>query len=139
MRLEHVNLVVPEIEPSLNFLKVAFPNWSVRGGGTGDWYGKPRKWVHFGDDNAYITLNDNGEGANRDLKGQSVGLAHLGFEVRDVSGLVERLKDKGFEPHILSDDSPYRTRVYYIDPAGYEYEFVGYHTDVYAERNAYED
>ena len=58
VRLEHANLVVTDIEPTLSFLKTAFPHWRVRGGGDGTWSGKPRKWLHFGDDEFYIALSD---------------------------------------------------------------------------------
>jgi len=42
IRLEHANLVVAEIEPSLDFLLSAFPHWRVRQKGKSTWYGKQR-------------------------------------------------------------------------------------------------
>ena len=66
-KLEHANIVVTDIAPTLAFLQTAFPAWRVRGEGNGDWYGKPRRWLHFGDDDVYVTLNDNGEGAQREI------------------------------------------------------------------------
>ena len=62
MRLEHANLVVKEIQPTLNFLLTAFPQWNVRGSGQGVWGTTQRHWVHVGDDDYYFTLNDQGEG-----------------------------------------------------------------------------
>jgi len=53
MYLEHVNLVVKSIDRSLAFYRAAFPHWWVRTEGKGEWYGKPRNWVHF----AYVTRN----------------------------------------------------------------------------------
>ncbi len=50
VRLEHVNLVGKSIEDSLAFYRAAFPHWRIRAEGAGEWYGKPRRWVHFGDD-----------------------------------------------------------------------------------------
>ena len=32
-KLEHANIVVTAIEPTLNFLKIVFPDWRVRGQG----------------------------------------------------------------------------------------------------------
>lgn len=47
IQLEHVNLVVTDLERSLHFYQAAFPHWKVRGGGESSWYGKARKWLHF--------------------------------------------------------------------------------------------
>ena len=79
LHLEHLNLVVNDIPQTLSFYQAAFPHWAVRGGGQNDWYGKPRSWVHFGDDYQYLAFNDNGVGENRDLKGHQVGLAHFAY------------------------------------------------------------
>lgn len=50
MFLEHVNLVVTDLKKSLSFYQAAFPHWYIRSEGAGKWNGKPRKWIHFGDD-----------------------------------------------------------------------------------------
>jgi catechol 2,3-dioxygenase-like lactoylglutathione lyase family enzyme len=138
IRFEHANLVVKDLDRTLDFLKAAFPDWDVRGSGNSPWYGKPRKWLHFGTDNEFITLNDNGEGENRNREGHTPGLAHLGFEVTDLDGVLARLIDAGFNPHIHTEDHPYRRNAYFMDPAGFEFEFVQYLSDVNAERNAYD-
>ncbi|MCR9212070.1 MAG: VOC family protein [Proteobacteria bacterium] len=137
IRFEHANLVVTDLDRTLEFLKTAFPDWSVRGKGSDSWYGKPRKWLHFGTAEQYITLNDHGEGDNRDLKGYQPGLAHLGFEITDMDGLIARMIGAGFNPHLQMDDHPYRRNAYFLDPAGFEFEFVQYLSDVASERNAY--
>ncbi len=136
IRLEHANLVVNDIEPTLSFLQAAFPHWQVRASGPSTWYGKPRKWLHFGDDFTFITLNDNGDGAPRDLTGHAPGLAHLGFTVTNIERLIERLERKGYTPSVALDTQGYRRNVYYIDPAGLEFEFIEYLSDDPVERNA---
>jgi len=135
---EHANLVVSDIDRTLVFLRAAFPDWKVRGKGSSDWYGKPRNWVHFGTSDNYLTLNDHGEGENRDLKGHSTGLAHLGFAVDDLAGLISRLDKTGFQPHLQGEDNQFRRNAYFIDPAGFEFEFVQYFSDIAAERNLYD-
>ncbi|WP_018995883.1 VOC family protein [Hirschia maritima] len=137
IRLEHVNLVVEDIEPTLKFLIAAFPDWKVRGRGESSWSGKPRKWVHFGSDDYYITLNDNAEGEARDLAGHSPGLAHIGFEIRNADDLLKRVSAAGFEPHLVSSDSDYRKSVYYHLPCGVEFEFIAYESDLNEQRNEY--
>ncbi len=137
VRLEHANLVVADIEPTLNFILAAFPNWSVRGRGEMSWNGKPRNWLHVGDDDYYLTLNDGGDGNNRDLSGHSNGLAHLGFVVDDVDAIVSRLEAKGFEIDVKGADHPHRNTVYFRDPAGFQFEFMQYLSDRAEERNSY--
>ncbi|GGA76239.1 glyoxalase [Neiella marina] len=137
MRLEHINLFVPDIQSVLAFYQAAFPHWSMRGEGNGDWYGKPRYWCHFGDDYNYITFNSPSIGENRDLTTTSTGLAHFAFEVSNLNEVIGRLETAGYEIAKDGADSPYRNNVYFLDPAGFEVEFVEYLTDVPALRNSY--
>lgn len=135
--LEHVNLVCGSMSGTLEFLRTAFPDWRVRGQGTSDWFGKTRRWLHFGDDDYYITLNEANRESNRDLKGHSPGLAHVGFRVTDLDELIQRLRDKGYEIEIVGADHPFRKNVYFVDPSGFEFEFVQYLSDASEERNQY--
>ena len=137
-RLEHVNLVVTEIAPTLSLLQAAFPSWRVRGEGNDAWEGHPRRWLHVGDDEFYITLNDFGRGAQRDLKSAEPGLAHIGFEVDSVDEIVANLKKAGHEPSSWAPDHPHRRRVYFIDGEGIEFEFIEYLSANPAERNDYD-
>ncbi|MEH6547397.1 MAG: VOC family protein [Sneathiella sp.] len=137
IKFEHANLVVSDLDRNLVFLQAAFPDWEVRGKGSNDWYGKPRNWLHFGTADNYITLNDHGEGVNRDLKGHSTGLAHLGFAVDDLESLISRLDKSGFQPHLQGEDNQFRRNAYFLDPAGFEFEFVQYFSDIATERNLY--
>lgn len=136
-KIEHANLVVTDIEQTKDFLQTAFPMWRVRGEGEGTWNGKPRRWLHLGTDHYYITLNDNGEGLNRDLQGHQPGLAHIGFVVDDGEEILSRLNAKGYELRILSEDSPYRRSYYFVDPQGFEFEFVEYSSEIPSEKNDY--
>jgi len=136
-RLEHANLVVKEIQPSLDFILTAFPEWKVRGEGQGQWAGQRRNWLHVGDDDYYLTLNDGAEGESRDLGGLTPGLAHLGFVVEDIEALMTRLTAKGYVIDILGRDHPHRKTVYYIDPNGFQFEFMQYLTDLAKLKNQY--
>jgi catechol 2,3-dioxygenase-like lactoylglutathione lyase family enzyme len=137
MQLEHLNLVVNDIDTMIEFYQAAMPHWQVRGSGRSDWYGKQRTWLHFGDDYQYLTFNDNGVEENRDLRGHQVGVAHFAFVTTDLQGIDQRLKDAGFTQRKDGAEDPYRSNVYYIDPAGFEVEFVEYHSDQPGERNQY--
>ncbi len=136
IQLEHINLVVSDIDSMLHFYGAAFPHWQVRSQGDGDWYGKPRHWLHFGDDYNYLALSDNGEGDNRDLTGHQVGLAHFAFVTHDLNAMIKRLTEAGYPVHKPGMDNRYRKNIYFLDPQGFEVEFVQYLSDIPAERNS---
>jgi len=138
IQLEHLNLVVSDIEASLAFYRAAFPHWRIRDQAPGTWAGKPRTWLHFGDDYQYLAFGDNGEGANRDLDGHQVGLAHFAFTTNDLDRLMQRLEQAGFTPSQSGASSSHRRNIYYLDPAGFEVEFVEYLSDLPQERNSTE-
>ncbi|RYV02333.1 glyoxalase [Shewanella sp. OPT22] len=137
--LEHVNVVVRDIPETLTFYQAAFPHWKVRGGGSGEWYGKPRKWVHFGDDYHYLAFSDHGKTAARDLKGDQVGLAHYAFTVSNLEALIQRLQNAGYQVAIWGGNDDTQKSVYFIDPNGIEVEFVQYLVDLPELRNQYVD
>jgi len=137
IRLEHVNLVVKNMAATLDFIQTAFPAWKVRGKGESEWYGKKRKWLHVGTDEYYITLNEGNGEKNRDLKGHSPGLAHVGFVVDDMAEISNRLQAKGYEIATIGPDHPHRKTIYFIDPSGFEFEFMQYLSKKPEEKNMY--
>lgn len=139
MYLEHVNLVVTDIDDMLHFYRVAFPHWHIRDEGRGEWYGKPRRWLHFGDDYHYLALSDHGEGENRDLAGHSVGFAHFAYVTNNLAAVIARLNNAGYAIAKPGATDPYRKNIYFFDPAGFEVEFVEYLSDIPAERNLNQD
>jgi len=138
VRLEHANLVSKDMAGTLDFLQTAFPEWSVRGRGESEWYGKKRQWLHFGNEDYYITINEGNQDINRDLSGHSPGLAHIGFCVDNVNHITTRLQNKGHEISIMGADHPYRKSVYFVDPSGFEFEFIQYYSDLADQRNMYD-
>ena len=124
VKLEHVNLVVSDIDQTVDFIQTAFPDWIIRGRGESEWYGNKRHWLHIGNDDYYITLNDKAEGPNRNLKSRAAGLAHIGFAVDDLAGITARLQNKGYPIATIGADHPYRKTIYFIDPAGFAFQFI---------------
>ncbi len=137
-RLEHVNLVGKNIKNSLAFYQAAFPHWEIRAQGEGQWYGKSRNWVHFGDDYQYLAISDFGEGENRDLTGHTVGFAHLAFAVTNLDALIKRLKDAGYQIYKEGSEARFRKNIYFLDADGFEVEFTEYSSDLPQERNVQE-
>ena len=130
MRLEHVYMVFSDMAETLRFYQAAFPHWQIRTKGHGEWYGVRRQWIHFGDDYNYLTFNDNGLNHSRNLKSNDLGVAHLGFEIKNLASLIQRMEVLGYKIAHTGAEHPYRRNVYYIDPDGAEIEFVEYLSDI---------
>jgi len=134
--LEHLNLVVKCISKTLTFYQAAFPHWRVRDQGQQQWFGVDRQWLHFGDDYQYLTFNDDGVGENREHSGHQVGLSHLAFVTSNIEAVIKRLANAGFSIEKDGAREPHRKNVYFVDPDGFEVEFVQYLSDIPNERNA---
>lgn len=135
--LEHLNLVVKDIPRALAFYQAAFPHWHVRGEGHSTWHGKPRRWLHFGDDYLYLALSDHGDSDIRDNSGYQVGLSHFSFVTDELTQLTQRLNAAGFIGEQGDGTSGIRNNTYFVDADGYEVEFVEYLTEVVSIRNDY--
>jgi len=135
IQLEHINLVVSDIPAMLRFYQAVFPHWKVRDEGSGEWFGKARNWLHFGDDYQYIAMSDHGEGENRRIEGHQVGLAHFAYVTNNLDALINRLLEADFEIAKDGAQDTYRKNIYFIDPAGFEVEFVEYLSDDPKQRN----
>lgn len=138
LHLEHLNLVVKDIPATVKFYQAAFPHWQVRGGGEAKWYGKTRNWVHFGDTYQYLTFNDEGEGESREREGHQLGVSHFAFVTENMQTLITRMKEAGYPISTEGAHESFKSNIYYIDPNGFEVEFVQYHSDNPADRNTYD-
>ena len=137
MRLEHANLCVHDVEGVIRFLQTAFPDFRIRQD-TRDESGS--RWVHIGNDETYIALNEAARDAERrgkPYKGRP-GLNHLAYEVDDVEALKIRLRAAGFQDSTVPNLHPHRKRVYFYDPDGNDWEFIQYLSHDPRERHDYE-
>ena len=135
-RLEHANLCVDNIDAMLKFVLCAFPEFHVRhDSGIGD----PKRWVHVGDDEHYLALNQPREpsAAKRQPYSQQPGLNHLGFVVDDAEAVRNRLLAAGYQESYFAESHPARRRVYFYDAEGNDWEFVQYFSEDAAKRNDY--
>ncbi len=137
IRLDHANLQVRDIDETVRFLRTAFPEFRIRGEGKTiqGW-----RWVHVGNDATYVNLTHAPEDATsvRAPYSKTPGLNHLGFEVDDVEGLRARLRKAGYVDSTVPNAHPHRSRVYFLDRAGQDWEFVQYDSGSPEERNDYE-
>ena len=135
-QLEHANLTVNNIDTMVEFLTTAFDDFAVRHDAVAE---DGRRWVHVGNANTYIALNAVRDG--REIKfapysGQR-GCNHLGYVVDDAQAVAKRLRTAGYHDSTYPNAHPHRTRVYFNDPDGNDWEFVQYHSNRSAERNDY--
>jgi catechol 2,3-dioxygenase-like lactoylglutathione lyase family enzyme len=135
--VEHANITVKNLDRTVAFIRAALPDWSVRGEGALQWYGKPVRWLHIGTEATYLALQDGGEGVALDWTGHQVGTKHIGIVVPSVDALVTRLAAAGHALDHAGGDHPHRKRAYFMDPDGLQFEFVEYLSDRPAERNDY--
>ena len=135
-KLEHANMAVRDIDGMIRFLQTAFPDFRIRGGGGSD--NLKDRWVHVGNDDSYIALNQAKSGKGWKPYTGKPGVNHLGLEVDDAEALRARLIAGGYRESTVPNAHPYRIRVYFYDPEGNDWEFVQYLSDDPAERNDYE-
>jgi catechol 2,3-dioxygenase-like lactoylglutathione lyase family enzyme len=135
LTLEHLNLVVNDIDETIKFYQAIAPHWKIRSKGEGNWYGVPRKWVHFGDDFQFLSFNDSGTGTNRDLESNNLGLSHFAFSTANLDAATARIQAAGFAIKIPVREDTHRKNIYFLDPDGYEVELVQYLSDIPSERN----
>ena len=123
MRLEHVNLTVPDPKATAHILQEIF-GWHIR------WEGKAKDdgyTVHVGDDESYLALYAPRTQQNpaADSYHTTGGLNHLGIVVEDLDAIEQQVKHSGYTPHNHGDYEPGR-RFYFDGPDGVEYEVVSY-------------
>lgn len=131
--LEHVNITVNNLQEAIKFFQTAFPHFKIRGGGN-----EMREWIHLGDDDTYIALN---QAEKNDLKADKnydrIGINHIGFVVQDVEGIANNLLSNGYKRDYPKQVEQFRIRDYFADADGNQYEFVQYLSEVVQEKNSY--
>ncbi len=137
IRLEHANLIVRDMKSMTRYLQTAFPAFRIRREGVS---ASGKNWVHIGDDVTYIAMTEAYDLKDRRWVPYSgrPGLNHLGFEIADAAALRERMLAAGYNESTYPNAHPHRTRVYFHDPEGNDWEFVEYHSEKVEERNDYE-
>jgi catechol 2,3-dioxygenase-like lactoylglutathione lyase family enzyme len=135
-RLEHANLLVRALDATVRFVQSAFPEFVVRAEGLSP---AGRRWLHLGTDTTYLALSEASVEPPIPWVPYSgvPGMNHLGYEVGDVAAVRGRLLAAGFRESTVPNAHPHRTRTYFYDPDGNDWEFIEYHSDDPAERNDY--
>jgi len=131
--LEHANITVNNIKEAIKFFQTAFPHFKIRGRGN-----ESREWVHLGDDETYIAIN---QAMKNELKTEKnydkIGINHLGFVVPNVEEIADNLLKNGYKRDYPKAVEAFRIRDYFADADGNQYEFVQYLSKLPAEKNNY--
>lgn len=137
--LEHVSLTVRNIPTIARFLCRALPDFRIRGSGTIRHDGWTQAWSHVGNNEQYIALYQ----ARRDATSRPAAHSfapsanHVGFMVDDVETVRARLLSAGYREGHKAEPHKHRRRVYFVDPEGFEWEFVQYLSGDDREKNQY--
>ncbi len=124
IRFEHINLSCKDIDATKNFYQTLFPDWYVRAEGVfnGD------RWMHFGNNQFYLALNDDSEQERVHQAYESIGINHVGFVINDGDAMKELLDAKGIDYYTMTAAET-KHRIYVNDPDGNEIELVEYQPD----------
>lgn len=97
-----------------------------------------REWIHLGDNDTYIAIN---QAKQSDLKVDrnydKIGINHLGFVVQNVEEIANNLLSNGYQRDFPKEVEEFRIRDYFADADGNQYEFVQYLSDKPEEKNSY--
>src|SRR5690349_8557883 len=109
-RLEHVNLVVRDLDGMVRFLQAAFPEFRIRGEGTGP---SGARWLHIASDETDLALNEATVAPAEPWVPYSgrPGVNHRGFEVDAADALRARLRAAGYDDTTVPNEHPGRSRV----------------------------
>lgn len=135
IRLEHANISVRDIDATIRFLTTALPELKIRAdAGSG-----PARWVHLGTPDHYVALNQAEQGRAAPFTPYSgqPGINHLGWVVDDAQAVRQRLLAAGYRDSTYPNAHPHRSRVYFNDAEGNDWEFVEYHSEDPTQRNDY--
>ncbi len=137
-QLDHVNISVVDIDRTVAFLRIAFPEFIVRGGGQGEYQGATTAWLHLGIDELYVSVNTTSKTVTRQQPHgvPETGINHVGFIVENVDDVQGKYEAAGFRC-VPVDELPSRKRLYVDDSDGIQWEFIQYMSDDFAVRNDY--
>jgi len=123
-RFEHVNLACQDLEISKAFYQILFPEWYVRAEDLHD----ERPWIHFGDNQFYISLNHTPQLKRVHLIYENIGVNHIGFVIDDGRAIQTRLQENNIDYYTLTSPET-KYRIYVSDPDGNEIELIEYNSD----------
>ncbi|KAB8331506.1 bleomycin resistance protein [Scytonema tolypothrichoides VB-61278] len=121
IRFEHINVSCKNIETTKKFYQILFPDWYVRAEGVFE----GRNWMHFGDNQFYLALNDQNSQERVHTAYENIGINHTGFVIKDGEAMKKLLDTENIEYYTMTAPET-KHRIYVNDPDGNEIELVEY-------------
>ena len=122
-RIEHINKVCQNLETTLQFYKILFPDWFVRAREESD----NLSWVHFGNHRFYISLYGRRD-ASKSIPLNTGNIDHIGFVIEDGKKMMAVLEANRVE-YFVEDSPETKYRIYVTDPDNTGLELVEYNED----------
>ena len=137
MKIEHINIAVPDLDEAVKFITTACPEFRIRGGYR---YGEGRHWIHVGSPEIYVAFEQatEQEWAHVGHSGQP-GVNHIGCVVDSLDEVSARLLAAGYREAFQGETTPTRRSSYFADACGFQWEFVEYLTDDLVLRAQYDE
>lgn len=138
VRIEHVNITVPDINAAIEFIQLVAPDFRVRKDAVSE---RGYRWVHVGNNDCYIALQATYPGVTArapHLTYQNLGVNHIGLVVDDAAVIEARLLEKGFRPNGPMLTETHRKRIYFYDKSDFEWEMIEYTSVDPAHKYLYE-
>ena len=123
-RFEHINISCKDIDATQKFYKTLFPDWYVRVAGENN----GSRWMHLGNNQFYIALNDAPEQERVHMLYESIGINHVGFVIKDGEAMKKLLDAEKIEYYTMTAPET-KYRIYVNDPDGNEIELVEYNSE----------
>lgn len=137
-RLEHFNVTVPDIDASIDFLKIIAPDYKTRRDEISE---IGYRWAHVGNEESYIALQEPHPGFESMAPLETYrnhGVNHIGLIIENADRTEKKLLEKGYKPNGPMIVDTHRKRIYFYDQAGFEWEMVEYLSESFDEKYLYE-
>jgi catechol 2,3-dioxygenase-like lactoylglutathione lyase family enzyme len=122
-RIEHINKACQNLEITLQFYQILFPDWVIRAREELD----DMHWLHFGNRQFYISLYQSCN-ASASVPLNTGNIDHIGFVIDDGEKMMALLETHGIE-YVVEDSPETKYRIYVKDPDSTWLELVEYHED----------
>ncbi len=122
-RIEHINKACQNLEATLQFYQILFPDWGIRARGELD----DMRWLHFGNRQFYISLYQRCD-VSVSIPLNTGNIDHIGFVIDDGEKMMAVLEANGIE-YVVEDSPETKYRIYVKDPDRTWLELVEYHAD----------
>ena len=120
-RIEHINKACQNLETTLRFYQILFPDWFIRAHEETE----DLCWIHFGNHQFYISLYRR-PNASHSIPLNTGNIDHVGFAIEDGKKMMAVLETNEIE-YIVEDAPETKYRIYVKDPDSTVLELVEYH------------